>query len=42
MLSERLKQAFSERDITWQECAELANIPFETMRNLYYGKVKDP
>lgn len=42
MLSERLKQAFAERDMTWQECAELADIPLETMRNLYYGKVKDP
>lgn len=42
MLSERLKQAFSERGIAWQECAEQADIPLETMRNLYYGKVKDP
>ena len=42
MLSERLRQIFSERSITWQECAELADIPLETMRNLYYGKVKDP
>lgn len=42
MLSKRLKQALSERDMTWQKCAELADIPLETMRNLYYGKVKDP
>lgn len=42
MLSGRLKQALSERNMTWQKCAELADIPIETMRNLYYGKVKDP
>lgn len=42
MLSTRLKQALSERDMTWQTCAELADIPLETMRNIYYGKVKDP
>lgn len=42
MLSEQLRQLFIERGITWQECAELADIPLETMRNLYYGKVKDP
>ncbi len=42
LLSERLRQLFLERKITWQECADLANIPLETMRNLYYGKVKDP
>ena len=42
MLSEQLKQILSEKKITWQDCAELADIPFETMRNLYYGKVKDP
>ncbi len=42
MLSERLRHIFHEKEITWQECAELADIPLETMRNLYYGKVKDP
>ncbi len=42
MLSKRLRQALSERDMSWQKCAELADVPLETMRNLYYGKVKDP
>lgn len=42
MLSERLRQLFTELGITWQECASMADIPLETMRNLYYGKVKDP
>ena len=42
MLTKRLRQALAERDMNWQYCAELADIPLETMRNLYYGKVKDP
>lgn len=42
MLAERLRQVLSERHLSWQECAESADIPLETMRNLYYGKVKDP
>jgi len=42
LLSKRLKQALAENNISWQKCAELANVPQETMRNLYYGKVKDP
>lgn len=42
MLSNRLKQALSERNLSLQECSELADIPLETMKNLYYGKVKDP
>lgn len=42
MLSKKLREALLNRNITWQECAETAGIPLETMRNLYYGKVKDP
>ena len=42
MLRERLRQALQARQLTWQKCAELADIPLETMRNLYYEKVRDP
>lgn len=42
LLTKQLRRIFVERGITWQECAELCDIPLETVRNLYYGKVKDP
>lgn len=41
MLSHRLKELLNEQNMTWQELAEKANIPEDTMRNIYYGKVKD-
>lgn len=42
MLYLRLNELLEENKISWQELAEIADIPVETMRNIYYGKVRDP
>ena len=42
MLSTTLKNLLDEKEMKYEELAEQAGIPLETMRNLYYGKVKDP
>ncbi|MBQ7955584.1 MAG: helix-turn-helix domain-containing protein [Lachnospiraceae bacterium] len=42
MLSKTLKELLNERNMSLQELADQANIPYETMRNIYYGKVTDP
>ena len=41
IISARLKEQLAEKGMSWHELAEKANIPEETMRNIYYGKVKD-
>ena len=42
ILSERLRGALGDMDMSFAQLAEKADIPLETVRNLYYGKVKDP
>ena len=42
MLYLRLNQMLEEKNMSWQKLAEIANVPAETMRNIYYGKVRDP
>lgn len=42
MLSTILKELLNERHMTLQELADAAGIPMETMRNIYYNKVRDP
>lgn len=42
MLYLRLNQLLEEKNMSWQKLAEIANVPAETMRNIYYGKVRDP
>ncbi len=42
MLSNTLKELMNEENISLQELAEKADVPYETMRNIYYGKVTDP
>lgn len=42
MLSATIKNLLDDKNMTYQELAEQANIPLETMRNIYYDKVKDP
>lgn len=42
MISDVLKSLLNERDMTLQELAEKANLPMETVRNVYYAKVTDP
>lgn len=42
IIQKELIYLLNSHDMTYQELAEKAEIPLETMRNLYYGKVKDP
>lgn len=42
MLYLKLNELLDEYKLSWQELAEIADIPVETMRNIYYGKVRDP
>lgn len=42
MLSKTLKELLIGRNMTLQELAEHADVPYETVRNIYYGKVTDP
>ena len=42
MIETRLREVLKMTGWSYQKLAEAANIPLETMRNIYYGKVKDP
>lgn len=42
MLYLRLNEMLKEKGMSWQKLAEEAGVPTETMRNIYYGKVRDP
>lgn len=42
MLTEVIKQQLELHHMNYYQLAELADIPLETMRNIYYGKTKDP
>lgn len=42
MLYLRINQILEDEGMTWQQLAEKAGVPMETMRNIYYGKVRDP
>lgn len=42
MLGDNLRDIMSERNLSIQELADQAGIPFETLRNIYYNKVRDP
>ena len=42
MIAKRIKELLEREHMTWQVLAERADIPIETMRNIYYGKVKNP
>ncbi len=42
ILSERLREVLGDMDMTFAQLSEKADIPLETVRNLYYGRVKDP
>ncbi len=42
MLSKTLKELMNDKNMSLQELAERADVPFETVRNIYYGKVTDP
>lgn len=42
MFSDRIRELMIEKDISLADLAELSGVPFETLRNIYYRKVKDP
>lgn len=42
MLSEQLKKIAIKRNLSIQQLAEMADVPFETMKNIFYGRVQDP
>ncbi len=42
MIAERLRQLLNARDISLAEFAELCDLPLETVKNVYYGKITDP
>ena len=42
MFSDKIRELMIERDISLTDLAELSGVPFETLRNIYYRKVKDP
>lgn len=42
MFSDKIRELMIEKDISLPDLAELSGVPFETLRNIYYRKVKDP
>lgn len=42
MISDKLKEAMNIKNISLAELAEMSEIPFETLKNLYYSKNKNP
>ena len=42
MFSDKIRELMIERDISLPDLATLSGVPFETLRNIYYRKVKDP
>ncbi|MGN0327125.1 MAG: helix-turn-helix domain-containing protein [Lachnospiraceae bacterium] len=41
-LSGTLKELISAKNISLSDVADLSGVPYETVRNIYYGKVTDP
>lgn len=42
MLRKEIVHLLEESNMTYQELAEKAEVPLETMKNIYYGRVSDP
>lgn len=42
MIAERLRQLLNAKDISLAEFAEMCDLPLETVKNVYYGKIADP
>ncbi|MGN0165402.1 MAG: helix-turn-helix domain-containing protein [Lachnospiraceae bacterium] len=42
MLSTRLRDLLGKRNISISEFADMCELPVETVRNIYYGKTRDP
>lgn len=42
MVSEILKDVMAKRELTLQQLADRADIPLDTLRNIYYNKINEP
>ena len=42
MIAERLRQLLSAKNMSLAEFAESCDLPLETVKNVYYGKITDP
>lgn len=42
LISEKMKEAMQVKNINLSQLTEQSNIPYETLRNLYYAKNKNP
>ena len=42
MIAERLRQLLNAKNISLAEFAEMCDLPLETVKNVYYGKITDP
>lgn len=42
IISARFKEMLAEKGMSWHDVAEKGNIPEETVRGIYYGRVKNP
>ncbi len=42
MLCTRIRDVMNSRNMTIQQLADIANLPVETVKNIYYGKTNDP
>lgn len=42
MFSEKIRELMIEQDMSLQKLSDTSGVPFETLRNIYYRKVKDP
>ena len=40
MFSKKIRDLMIEQDISLQKLADTSGVPFETLRNIYYQKVK--
>ncbi len=42
MLDKRLKDILNSKNLTVSQFAEMCDLPFETVKNIYYGRTADP
>lgn len=42
MIAERLRQLLNTKNISLHDFAEMCDLPLETVKNVYYGKITDP
>ncbi len=42
MLNKRLRDILNQKNLTISQFAEMCDLPFETVKNIYYGRTADP